>query len=214
MKLIDISVPVNEQSPHWPGDPGIKVKPFFNHKNDGFHLTRMTLHSHAGTHIDAPYHFYEDGLKIKDIGLEKFFVSAKVVEYPGTNDISQEFIATLDLEDVQAILFKTLNSRWWQNPNEPFHEDFIAMDQSAALAFVNKGLTLVGIDYFSIEAYESVNHEVHQILLKNNILILENLDLNDVKPGNYQLVCFPLNIGSDDAGLVRAVLVCNARLET
>jgi len=166
MKLIDISVPVNEQSPHWPGDPGIKVQPFFNHKNDGFHLTQITLHSHAGTHIDAPYHFYKSGLKIKDIPLEKFYVSAKVVEYSGTNHISQEFIDSLDLDDVQAVLFKTLNSRWWQNPNEPFHEDFIALDQSAALAFVNKGLTLVGIDYFSIEAYESVNHEVHKILLE------------------------------------------------
>ncbi len=210
MKLIDISVPVNEKSPQWPGDPGIKVKPIFNHKNDGFHLTQITLHSHAGTHIDVPYHFYADGLKLKDIPLEKFFISAKVVEYSGTNHISQEFIETLDLNDVQAILFKTKNSRWWQNPNEPFHKDFIALDQSAALASVNKELTLVGIDYFSIEAYESVDHEVHQILLENNILILENLNLSDVELGNYQLVCFPLKIESDDAGLVRAVLVHEA----
>lgn len=206
MKLHDISIPINSQTLNWPGDPEIHIKQSCNHENDGFSLSEIHLHSHAGTHIDAPFHFIPQGAKIDEITLENFFIPAKVVEYTGTDHISSELIESLDLSGVKAVLFKTSNSVWWQKCNEPFHEDFIALDQPAALAIVEKGITLVGIDYFSVDPFESENHEVHKILLRENVLILENVNLNDISPGDYQLICFPLKVESIDAGLVRAVL--------
>ena len=207
MKIYDISVTIDSCMPNWPEDPGIEVKPAYSHEGgSGFHLSRIHLHSHAGTHVDAPFHLMPEGLRLSEIPTARFILSAEVVEYPDKQHISGDFVRKLNLPQRGAVLFKTSNSRWWRKPDEPFHREFVALDQAAGRALVEKKIALAGIDYFSIDPFESTGHDVHRLLLQNDILILENLDLRMVPAGRYQLVWLPMKLVAPDGAPVRAVL--------
>ena len=139
--------------------------------------------------------------------ISRFLISTKVVEYLNAGHINGDFLRSLNLSDVEAVLFKTSNSQWQDKKKETFQTNFIALKPSAAQVLVDRGIRLVGIDYLSIEPFDCVNHHVHKILLNKNIIILEGINLSSVPPGEYLLVCLPLNINSPDGSPVRAVLV-------
>src|SRR6185369_13756501 len=89
-------------------------------------------------------------------------------------------------------LFKTRNSAFWSETEPVFHTDFTYLDLNAAQRLVERGIKLVGIDYLSIEKYDSKNHETHLALLSYGVVILEGLNLTDVPAGNNDLICLPL----------------------
>lgn len=208
MKINDISVSLNRQAAVWPGDEPIRTKTISSRQQgDTFHISKFTLGTHSGTHIDAPFHLIESGRKLSEIPLSQLILPIRVVQYDEKEHISREFVRSLSFKNVAGVLFKTANSRWWENPSEPFHEDFIALTPAAASELAGSGLKLIGIDYFSIEPFDSVNYIVHQTLLQKNIVILENANLSAVVPGKYQLICLPLKLEAPDGAPVRAVLL-------
>jgi arylformamidase len=206
-ELIDISIPLRNTTPVWPGDPKVKIETVVS-RDDGvdFHVSRFSLSSHIGTHIDAPFHFISSGQKLQEIPISRFVSKTLVIEYSQSEHISGDFIRSLDLMDVESVLFKTSNSFFYQDNNSKFYKDFIALTQSAAEELVQSKINLVGIDYFSIEPFDSENHIVHKILLKNDILILEGINLDIVEQGVYQLICLPIKIDTADGAPVRAIL--------
>jgi arylformamidase len=208
MKIFDISIPLNEKTPVWPGDANIKlITTASRTQGTDFHVSKFSIGAHNGTHIDAPYHFWEDGNKLQDINISHFVTKTLVIEYSGSDHISEEFLKKIDLKGIKSILLKTSNSKWINKSDEPFHKDFIAIDSTAANWCVKNEIKLIGIDYFSIEQYDTDNHEVHKILLRNNVIILEAINLSDVPQGDYQLFCPPLKIAAPDGAPVRAILV-------
>ncbi len=208
MKIVDISAPMNADTTVWPEDVPIRVETLSSRQQgDEFHISKFTLGSHSGTHIDAPFHFLESGRKLSEIPLSQLILPVKVVQYDEKEHITREFVRSLPLKNVAGVLFKTSNSRWWENPSEPFHEDFIALTPPAATELAGSGLKLIGIDYFSIEPLDSENYIVHQTLLQKNIVILENANLSAVVPEDYQLICLPLKLEVPDGAPVRAVLL-------
>jgi Predicted metal-dependent hydrolase len=104
------------------------------------------------------------------------------------------------------VLFKTKNSSLWGKKPEAFYKDFIALSQSAAEYLVEKKIALVGIDYLSIEAFHAKGNLVHKLLLRNNIVILEGLNLSSIKQGEYELICLPLKLMGADGSPARALL--------
>ena len=104
------------------------------------------------------------------------------------------------------VIFKTLNSEYFSSGQTNFNFNFVSLSLDAAVFLKEKGVILVGIDYLSIEKYGSVDHEVHEVLLGNNIIVLEGLDLSNVPEGNYHLTCLPLKILGSDGAPARAVL--------
>jgi arylformamidase len=105
----------------------------------------------------------------------------------------------------RRLLFKTRNSRLWDDPS--FHPDFIALAPDAAKALVERDIQLVGIDYLSIERFHASPHEVHETLLSGRVVILEGLDLRRVAPGPYFLVCAPLNVVGAEGAPARTFLI-------
>jgi arylformamidase len=206
-EIIDISIPLDEKTPVWPGDPQIKIETTGS-RDDGFdyHVSRFTLPSHAGTHLDAPFHFISSGQKLNEIPVSRFVTKALIAEYSQPEHISGEFIRSLDLLETESVLFKTSNSRLYREKKSRFYQDFIALTTSAAEQLIQSNITLVGIDYFSIEPFENENHIVHKTLLKNDILILEGINLDLIEPGIYQLICLPIKIDTPDGAPVRALL--------
>lgn len=205
--LIDISVPLNPRLPVWPGEPhpAITQKVRMSDGADA-NVTHLAFGSHTGTHIDAPLHFVDGGKTTFEIPLEKLVGRCQVVDCQGKTKITAADLAALPLEPgIQKLLFKTDNSRLWDDKAHPFFEDFCALTADAAQWVVDHGIHLVGIDYLSIQLYHDAI-DTHVILLSNEVVIVETLDLRHVLPGIYRLICLPLKIEGVEGTLARAVL--------
>jgi arylformamidase len=122
--------------------------------------------------------------------------------------INEEFVLAHCAPDTTRVLFKTRNSAFWSESEPVFHTDFTYLDLNAAQRLVEQGIKLVGIDYLSIEKYDSPNHETHLALLSYGVVILEGLNLADVPGGNYELICLPLRLRTSkgDGAPARVVL--------
>jgi arylformamidase len=209
MQIYDVSVPLSESTPTYPGDPGIEITPWSKMPESQANVSLLHFGAHSGTHVDAPAHFIEHGSKVEFLSLDSLIGPAEVVEVPSDiKVITQEFVATLPLRDVHRVLFKTRNSAFWGNANEGFRSDYTYLNSGAAKLLAEADIRLVGIDYLSVEEFHSEKFETHVLLLSHGITILEGLDLREIAAGSYELICLPLRIagGSGDGAPARAVL--------
>ena len=205
--IIDISVPLSPALPVWPGEKHLSITQAASMKNEAdYNLTRLAMGSHTGTHIDAPLHFVDGGKTTAEIPLEKLVGPCQVVDFTGKNKITATDLESMNLETgVEKLLFKTGNSRLWDYMGHSFFEDFCALTADAAQWVVDRGIHLVGIDYLSIQLFNDPP-DTHVILLSNEVVIVESLDLRQVGPGKYRLICLPLKIEGVEGTLARAVL--------
>lgn len=202
-KVYDLTLPLRPEHPPWPGDqPFVREMSSSIQGGDECNVSRLTMSSHFGTHLDAPLHFEAEGRTLERLSLSILIGPALVWEAKPNEHIQPSDLP--DLSGVERILFKTPNCHWLGDTE--FHENYTAVSPDAAKALTNAGVKLVGIDYFSIEAYKSPGHPVHHELCGNGVIIVEGLDLRDVPPGTYELICLPLKIEGGDGGPCRAVL--------
>lgn len=209
MKMYDISLTVTPGLPVWPGDPSVRLERV-SKMEEGAHnnVSQLALSVHAGTHVDAPYHFIADGITIEQLALDALVGPAQVIELPegcdliGAEDLKQAGIA----EGTERLLLKTRNSRYWEQPGLPFQRDFASLAPDGAEYLVQRGVKLIGIDYFSIAPFgDSI--PTHRALLGAKMVILEGADLSKVPVGQYQLYCLPLKLGGSDGAPARAILI-------
>lgn len=207
MKLYDISLPVSSTLPVWPGDPQVALIAAASLSNgDPCNLTEIRMGAHTGTHIDAPYHFLSDGAKIDAIALSTLIGPCLVVDVDAQEMIRKDDLIKQNLAGHSRIIFKTRNSQLWTRSSGKFTADYVAMDTEAASYLAGMKIVLVGIDYLSVDAYQSAGALVHRIFLQNNIVILEGLNLSDVAAGVYELICAPLRLVGCEAAPARALL--------
>jgi len=206
-KIIDISVPLSPGLPVWTGENKVKItKKADMTKGDEANVTFLEMGSHTGTHIDAPLHFVNGGKTTAEIPLEKLIGDCLVVDCRGKEAISAADLEALNIpEQTDKLLFKTDNSKMWDQPEHEFYLDYCALTTDAAQWVVDHRIHLVAIDYLSIQKYYDPN-DTHVILLSNEVVIVENVDLRFVEPGEYRLHCLPLKIKGVEGTLARAVL--------
>ena len=210
MQIYDVSLSLSGSTHTYPGDPGIEITAWSTIAG-GTPANVSLLHfgAHSGTHVDAPAHFIEGGARVESLPLQSLIGEAQVIEVPDDiKVIEAEFIGANQAEGAERILFKTRNSSFWNNPQGGFRKDYTYLHPDAAKLLVESRIKLVGIDYLSIEQFESDKFETHHALLSSNVVILEGLDLRAVPAGMYELICLPLKIadGSGDGAPARAVL--------
>jgi len=208
MKLYDITLPISEDLPVWPDDPPIKLSLAFDlSEGDAANVTAIQMSAHTGTHIDAPRHFIPEGLAVDQLPLDRLIGPCRVVDLLHLKTcIDRADLEILDLKDITRLLFKTQNSLREAYRKQPFQSDYIALSPQAAAYLKNENIQLIGIDAFSIEAYENIDHATHHILLKNNVIIIEGLDLKDVPAGDYELIALPIKLKDADGAPTRVVL--------
>ena len=205
--IYDITVPITNTMPVWPGDPPVRLSPKSHLSRDKTHTVKLTaieMGSHTGTHVDAPYHFVEGGRRLHEIPLEQLTGRATVFEVRGVRSIGRKELEQRSWEGVEKVLFKTENSNHWQDGT--FYEDFVYLEPEGAEFLVEHGIQLVGIDYLSIDKFRSEKHPTHFVLLRQNIVILEGLNLNRVTSGEYTLFALPLNLQDADGAPTRVIL--------
>ena len=210
MRIHDVSVSINSTLPIFPGDPAIRFEQWAAlEKGDPANVTMLHFGAHTGTHVDAPAHFIANGPGVIEMNLDSLIGPARVIEIAeDVLSITSDHVDSTDLVGVTRVLFKTRNSAFWAETDKAFRDDFTYIDSSAAVVLVEKGVRLVGIDYLSVEKFGSTGFRTHTVLLKSGVVILEGLNLTNIEPGDYELICLPLKLagGSGDGAPARAVL--------
>ena len=206
--IIDISVPLQSGIPVWPGSPGFRL--FQTMRIDAgevANVSQLETDVHIGTHVDAPWHFVSGGKTVEQLSLEVLIGTAVVAHLPQINAVTPEDLEALALPpNTQRLLLRTRNSQLWANQVSEFQIDFVALTADAAQWVVNQGIQLIGVDYLSVQRYYD-SPLTHEILLGAGVVIVEGLNLTDVAPGLYDLVCLPLKLVGSDGAPARAVLL-------
>lgn len=210
MRIYDVSVPISAATPVYPGDPGIEIKQWAAiADNAAANVSLLHFGAHTGTHVDAPSHFIEGAPKVDAMPLDALVGMVRVIQMPDDVDaITANHLSAQSIEGAERVIFKTRNSAFWSDTASGFRQDFTYIAPDAAHALVQSGVRLVGIDYLSVEKFQSERHETHLILLSNGVVIVEGLDLREVAAGDYELTCLPLKIagGTGDGAPARAIL--------
>lgn len=202
MKVFDISVPIHSEMIVYEGNPGVALESWESIAEGATaNVSRISLGAHTGTHVDAPLHFLEDGPGSEAIDVSRLIGPAVVVDARDLEELDADSLASLDIaEGAERVLLKTRNSRHWER--DSFTRDFVRLDGSGARFVIEHGIAVIGIDYLSIGDVEA-----HRLLLSADVIPLEGLDLREVDPGEYELLCLPLRIEGSDGAPARAVLV-------
>lgn len=195
MKIIDISQELFSCNV-FPGDSKPERKVLETIKGGSIcNLTGLSMCAHNGTHVDAPYHFYDDGKKINEIDLNAF--------------IGKCFV-TFENGPLTAAKAKTIMDKAKCTDQEAAKRILIGGDMyvtlEAAKVFAEEGILLIGNNSQTVGPLNAPA-EVHYELLKKEIVLLEGICLNGIKEGVYFLNCAPLNLGGSDGAPCRAILI-------
>ncbi|GED70685.1 kynurenine formamidase [Brevibacillus reuszeri] len=203
MKLYDISRTLKRGMPTWPGDTPFQYEVSWPKSDSGsVNVGKLTMSIHTGTHVDAPFHFDDDGRKITELDLNLYVGQAKLVDVSGLESIGADDLAQIDLTGITRLLLRTSS---WSDP-EQFPETICYLRPDLAPFLAEKGIRLIGVDVPSVDPLDSKELPAHHGLHQNDIHILEGLWLDDVEPGMYELIALPLSIVEADGSPVRAVL--------
>ena len=151
MKILDLTLTISNKIPAFPGSPQPNFIPWDKIKDDGYNLELLFLSSHTGTHLDAPYHFQEKGVKIHEISLKKLVSSAVLIK---SRKKRNEYITKTDIQKFEkkhgkiasfsSVIFYT---GWQRNlqKNYCFTKN-PGLSVSAAKYLTSKKISLVGYD--------------------------------------------------------------------
>lgn len=211
MKPIDLTLTISKSIPSFPGSPKPQFIFWSNIKEGGYNLELLFLSSHTGTHLDAPFHFVKNGVKIDQIPLDRLMRQAILVKLKKSKNspITKSEILQFEkkngnIPNNSSVFFFT---GWQKNlKNNNYFTENPGLALSAAKYLVQKKINLVGIDSPSIDLGQDESFTVHHILSKNNILIVENLtNLDKISSKEFNFIILPLKLKDATGSPVRAV---------
>ncbi len=192
MKLVELSVRIDENTSVYPGDPKPKIERTETLETVGWNVKRFTFNSHFATHIDAPYHMLKDGKKLDGLPLETFAGAGVIL------DACKPKLSLVKEGDI--VFFCTCNE-----VEQEYYEDKLAITKETAQALVNKKIKMVGFD---LPGPDFPPYELHTLFFKNNIPIVENLvNLKKLINTRCKLFALPLFIRDSDGAPCRAIAV-------
>ncbi len=203
MNWIDISMPLHNQIPVWPGDvPFLYRRTWTKEESGTVNVGELHMSTHAGTHIDAPFHFDETGQKVHELKLDVFMGKVRVAHLTGREKITASDISRIDLDRISRLIIRT--DSWVDRSRFP--GKFCCLEADAVSFLKEQGIRLIGLDVPSVDPIDSKELPAHHALLKAGIHILESAVLDNVEEGIYELIALPLSIADGDASPVRAIL--------
>jgi len=203
-KLWDISPAVHADSPVFPGDtpyrqqwaarisPGCPVN-----------VSAITFSPHVGAHADAPLHYDPQGAAIGEVDLQPYLGPCRVVHALAAGPLVMPSHLTHALERLPPRVLVRTCARF---PHTAFDAQLTALHPDTLRLLAAQGVRLVGIDSASVDRADSKTLDSHQVLRALDMRVLENLCLDDVPEGDYELIALPLKLSTADASPVRAVL--------
>jgi len=217
--LIDISVAYSADTPVWPGDTPFSCG-WIARREDGssVNIGRVTTSIHAGTHADAPLHVESTWAGSEALPARVFVGEACVIalphDMPSDAEITRDVLASLIGADGPRSPLRLLCRTGHSVSRGAFPDAWPVLSADAAAWLVESGLLLWGTDAPSVDSRLSRSLPVHHALFGAGAFVLENLSLQGVAPGHYELLAQPLAICGADAAPVRAMLRPIMRVET
>lgn len=211
MSPLDLTLEISPKLPSFPGSPQPQFISWATNKTDGYNLELVFFSSHSGTHIDAPFHFIDGGQKVDQIPLKRLICNAILCKIKKGADevITKKDILAFErkhgnIATNSTIIFAT---GWNKNLLKKYYfEKNPGLSIDAAKYLVSKRINLVGIDSPSIDLGKNSNFSSHHVLLKKNVLILENLcNLEKILKPHFKLVVLPLKLKEATGSPVRAI---------
>jgi arylformamidase len=202
----DITLPIKEGMLVYPDDPAVRVRPYSRIADgEDANVTELAFGSHTGTHVDAARHFIDGAQPVDAIPLDRLIGPARVVQIPhAVRAIGARELADAGIDGERRVLLKTRNEALLDRSE--FQKDFAYLTGDGARFLLDARVHLVAMDYLSVEAFDAEEPVAHRALLEREVIIVEGVDLRDVPPGRYELICLPLRVAGIDGAPVRAVL--------
>ncbi len=211
MKLIDLTHTLETGMLVFPGDKPPSFNKVLTHQKDGTQVTAMSLETHNGTHIDCPLHFIENGKSTDTASPETFFGTAIMIdcrEFGAGEEITVSHIkkAEIGWAGVSWVLIYT---GWYENwGTKKYFDQYPVLSLEAAKFICEKKILGIGLDVISIDAINSTDYPVHNLVLGKGVFVLENLtNLELIDQDVFQIAAFPLKIKNGDGSPVRAVAI-------
>lgn len=203
MNWMDISMPLTNDISHWPGDVPFEFGLSASKEQTGsVNVGRISTSVHIGTHIDAPFHFDNGGKKVHDLDVNIYIGTALIADMRGSSTIGRKELEQVDLKGARRLILRTREA---SSPKSfPVNPPYIRPDAGPWLK--EKGVVLLGVDVPSVDELSSKTMDSHHSLHENGVCILENLRLDEVHPGLYELIALPLPLYGADGSPVRAVV--------
>ncbi|MGH0512983.1 arylformamidase [Bacillus cereus] len=200
---MDISQPLNNDIATWPGDTPFSYEVSWSKEDSGsVNVGKLTMSIHTGTHIDAPFHFDNDGKKVLDLDIHVYVGAARVIDVSGLESIGKKELERFKLEGVERLLLRTSS----HGKAQEFPEKIPYLRADIADFLSSKGIRLIGVDVPSVDPLDDKELAAHHQLFKHGIHILENVVLDHVADGDYELIALPLALTDADGSPVRAVI--------
>lgn len=206
MKLIDLSHPLEHGQQTFPFDPKLSIVPHGTTQTLQYNITQIVIGSHQGTHLDAMYHFVDEGKTLDQMPLDWFYGPARVLRIPKA---ASEEITPADFAPYEEFLVPgakiIYETGWWRNFGaDNFFSEFPSLTQDAARYLAAKQIRMLGMD---TPTPGRDWYEVHHILLASDveIVVVESLTNLDKVPDEFVFSGFPLNFKGRDGSPIRAV---------
>jgi arylformamidase len=202
--LYDISPPIRPRITVWPGDtPFSQERTWAIGPGCPVNVSRITLSTHTGAHADAPLHYAADGVPVDGLDLERYIGPCRVIDVRAASGVVQPADIAEKLAGVPPrILLRTAE----RAAVEHWDPDFTAIAAATIDLLAAHGVVLIGTDTPSLDPETSKTLDAHHAVHRHGLSILEGLVLDDVAPGDYELIALPLRLAELDAAPVRAVL--------
>lgn len=205
--IIDLSHPVHEDMPVYPGDNAPVINVIATIENEGYRETELIMSSHTGTHVDAPAHIIPGGKTLDSFPAEKFFGNGIMIDCNDEKVIYKDhLLRAINSVTFDFVLLFTGCSALWGS--EKYYQDIPLIDTDAARYLSKLSPKGIGIDTPSFDPIGSDELTNHKLFLGNDILLIENLtSLGKLSGKQFQFCCAPLNIKDSDGSPVRAFAI-------
>ncbi len=211
-RLIDLSHPLEHGQLNFPFDPKIAVVAHNTVASIGYNITQISMSTHQGTHLDVPYHFYDDGKTVDQMPLERFYGPAALVDLAPGGCLAAQTPITPEMLAPHAAVFqpgaKVIYRTGWDRTfgTPACFSDFPTLTLEAARWIASRRIGLLGMDTMTPSTQWK---EVHHALLRQDveIVIVEGLTNLDQLPERFTFAGFPLNIKGRDGSPIRAVAI-------
>lgn len=202
-QLWDISPTIAPDAPAFPGDEPYRLRWTARLSADcPVNLSALTLSPHVGAHADAPLHYANEGAAIADVALDAFLGRCRVIHAIGCGPL----VRIEDLRHAAADLPPRVLVRCCARAATAWDPEFSAFAPETIAWLAERGVKLIGIDTPSVDPASSKTLDSHRQLLRLQLRVLENLLLDAVPEGDYELIALPLKLAGACASPVRAIL--------
>lgn len=212
-RVVDLSRRVDDATQVYPGDPEVRLEPATTLADHGVNVLGVHIGSHSGTHVDAPYHFVEDGARIDELDPRLFVGPAAVLDVRGKGP--RERVTAEDLRPYEHRLsggvIAVVRTGWEEHYGTPLYYDHPFLDRGAAQLLLDAGVRTVAVDALNVdqtvlEGEQPDGYPAHHLILGAGGVIAENLaNLGAIDFPEPLISLLPIKLGGSDGAPVRAV---------